>query len=92
MSKLTAKPSHYTPRRRLGERRYSSYSFLTLALDGGEWPASYPGCTLPAGKGPRYALDRRLDGPQSQPRHRGKRKNPFASARDRTLIAQSSSP
>jgi hypothetical protein len=25
---------HYTPRRRLGERRYSSYSFLTSALDG----------------------------------------------------------
>jgi hypothetical protein len=26
-----------------GERRYSSYSFLTLALDGGEWAASRPG-------------------------------------------------
>jgi hypothetical protein len=27
--------SHYTPWRRLGERRYSSYSFTTSALDGG---------------------------------------------------------
>jgi hypothetical protein len=25
---------------RWGERRYSSYSFLTSALDGGEWSAS----------------------------------------------------
>jgi hypothetical protein len=30
-----AKLSHYTLRRRLGERRYSSYSFLTLEIDGG---------------------------------------------------------
>jgi hypothetical protein len=31
--------SHYTPQRRLGERKYSSYSFSTSALDGGEWSA-----------------------------------------------------
>jgi hypothetical protein len=30
-----------------GERRYSYYSYLTLALDGGEWSASRPGCALP---------------------------------------------
>jgi hypothetical protein len=35
-----------------GERRYSSYSYLTSALDGGEWSASRPGCALPPGKGP----------------------------------------
>jgi hypothetical protein len=35
-----------------GERRYSSYSFLTSAPDGGKWSASYPGCSLPLGKGP----------------------------------------
>jgi hypothetical protein len=46
------KLSHYTPRRRLGERRYSSYSFSTTALDGGEWSASCPGHVLPQGKGP----------------------------------------
>jgi hypothetical protein len=32
-----------------GERRYSSYSYLTSALDGGEWSASRPGRTLPPG-------------------------------------------
>jgi hypothetical protein len=35
-----------------GERRYSSYSYLTSALDRGEWSASCPGRALPQGKGP----------------------------------------
>jgi hypothetical protein len=35
-----------------GERRYSSYSYLTSALDGGEWWASRPGRALPPGKEP----------------------------------------
>jgi hypothetical protein len=35
-----------------GERRYSSYSFLTSALDGGEWSAPRPGRALPHGKDP----------------------------------------
>jgi hypothetical protein len=35
-----------------GERRYISYSYLTSALDGGEWSASRPGRALPPGKGP----------------------------------------
>jgi hypothetical protein len=48
-----AKQSHYTPWWHLGgERRYSSYSFLTSALDGGEWSASRPGHALHPGKGP----------------------------------------
>jgi hypothetical protein len=34
------------------ERKYSSYSFLTSALDGGEWSASRTGCALALGKGP----------------------------------------
>jgi hypothetical protein len=33
-----------------GETRYSSYSFMTSALDGGEWSASRPGRALPPGK------------------------------------------
>jgi hypothetical protein len=37
-----------------GERRYSSYSFLTSALDGGEWSASRPDRALPRGKDPWY--------------------------------------
>jgi hypothetical protein len=36
----------------LGERRYSSYSFLTSALEGGEWSASRPARALPPGKEP----------------------------------------
>jgi hypothetical protein len=34
------------------ERRYSSYSFSTLALDGAKLSASRPGRTLAVGKGP----------------------------------------
>jgi hypothetical protein len=34
-----------------GERRYSSYSFMTSALDGGDWSAYNPGHTLFPGKG-----------------------------------------
>jgi hypothetical protein len=49
-----------------GERSYSSYTFLTSALDGGEWWASRPGRALPRGKDPRNPLDRRLGGPQSR--------------------------
>jgi hypothetical protein len=32
----------------LGERRYNSYSFLSSALDRGEWSASRPGRALPS--------------------------------------------
>jgi hypothetical protein len=44
--------SHYTPWRRLGGRRYSSYSFSTSALDVGEWSASLLSRALAQGKGP----------------------------------------
>jgi hypothetical protein len=52
-----------------GERKYSSYSFSTSALDGGEWSASRPGRTFTPGEripcthctaglvGPRAGLD-----------------------------------
>jgi hypothetical protein len=74
-----------------GERRYSSYLFLTSALDRGEWSASRPGRVLPRGKdpgthwtggwvGPRTGLDTEVRGKSSAP------------ARDRTPIARSSSP
>jgi hypothetical protein len=36
----------------LGDRRYSSYSLLTSALEGGEWSASRSGRALPPGKEP----------------------------------------
>jgi hypothetical protein len=53
------------------ERTYSSYSFLTTALDGDEWSALRIGHASPLGKDPRYSLDRRLSGPQSWSGHRG---------------------
>jgi hypothetical protein len=67
--KVKVKQSRYTPWRRLGERKYSSYSFSTSALDGGEWSASRPGRAFPPGErtpgthctggwvGPRAGLD-----------------------------------
>jgi hypothetical protein len=55
----------------LGERNYSSYSFLTSELDGDEWSASLPGRALPRGKDPQYPLYRRLGGPQSRSGCRG---------------------
>jgi hypothetical protein len=36
----------------LGGQEYSSYSFTTWALDGGEWSASRPGRALAPGKEP----------------------------------------
>jgi hypothetical protein len=69
-----SKLSHHTPWRRLGERMYSSYSFSTSALDGGEWSASRPNRALAPGKDPRYPLYRRLGGPESRSGHRGYKK------------------
>jgi hypothetical protein len=48
-----------------GERMYNSYSFMTSALDGGEWSASAPAALYLRGKDTRYPLDKRLGGPQS---------------------------
>jgi hypothetical protein len=48
-------------------------TFLTSALDGGEWSASLLG-RLSRGKSPRYPLDRRLGGPQSRSVRYGKEK------------------
>jgi hypothetical protein len=44
--------SRCTPWMALGDRRYSSYSILTSALEEGEWSASRPGRALPPRKGP----------------------------------------
>jgi hypothetical protein len=54
-----------------GERMYSSYSFTTSALDGGECSASRSGRSLHRGKYPCYPLYRRLGGPQSRSGQRG---------------------
>jgi hypothetical protein len=50
--KINLKLSHYTPRRRLGEGRNSSYSFSTSALEAGEWSSSRPSRALAPGKVP----------------------------------------
>jgi hypothetical protein len=70
-----------------GERIYSSYSFMTSALDGGEWSASRPGRALAPGSywtggwlGLRGGLDREA-----------RVKILFASG-DRSSIVWSSSP
>jgi hypothetical protein len=55
---IKLKLSHHAPRKRLGDMRYSSYSFSTSTLDGCEWLVSGPGRALPPGKGPRYPLYR----------------------------------
>jgi hypothetical protein len=48
-----------TPWRRIGEVEVYLHTFLTSALDGGEWQLHAP-AALPSGKEPRYPLDRRL--------------------------------
>jgi hypothetical protein len=69
-----------------GDKRYSSYSVLTSALDrGGQRHAP---ATLYPRQLPRYLLDRRLGGPQSWSVQRLEEKS-FASAGDRTPIVQS---
>jgi hypothetical protein len=47
----------------MGKRKYSSYSFMTSLLNGGEWSASRTGHAIAQGKDPRYLLDRKLGEP-----------------------------
>jgi hypothetical protein len=50
-------------------------SFLTSAIDGGEWSASRTSRFTPRGKNPLYPLDRKLGGPQSRSGHGGEEKD-----------------
>jgi hypothetical protein len=61
----------------LVQRSYSSYSFSTSAIDGGEWSASRPGRALPPGKGPPVPIVQEAGWPQSRSGHRGYRKSPL---------------
>jgi hypothetical protein len=75
-----------------GERKYSSYSFLTSALDGGEWSALRPGRALPRGKGPLVPIGQEAGwAPEPIWTQRIEEKS-FAPAGNRTPIARSSSP
>jgi hypothetical protein len=66
---------------------YSSYSFMTSALDWAEWSASRPGRALHPGIGPPVPTGQ--VGLNSWPGHRRQRKNSLASVGHRTSIAQS---
>jgi hypothetical protein len=58
--KAKAVPPHSTEA--LRDRRYSSYSFSTSALDRGEWSALLQGCALSPGKGSAVPTVRRVGG------------------------------
>jgi hypothetical protein len=75
-----------------GGRRYSSYSFMTSALDGGDWSASRPGHVLPPGKGPPVPTGQEAGwAPEPVWTHRLEEKS-SSPAGYRTSIAWSSSP
>jgi hypothetical protein len=72
-----------------GERRYNSYSYLTSTLDGGEWSASCPGCTLPLGKKPPVPIGQEAGwAPEPVWTQRLEEKS-SASVGHRTLVVQS---
>jgi hypothetical protein len=74
----------------MGERRYSSYSYLTSALDGGEWSASRLGSALPPGEEPPVPIGQEAAGCAPEPvwTQRLEEKS-FASVGDRTPVVQS---
>jgi hypothetical protein len=65
------------PLRRIQGVEVQLHAFLTSALDGGEWSASFPAHFTPPppqGKNPLYPFDRRPSAPQSQSGRSGKEK------------------
>jgi hypothetical protein len=70
-SKSKVKLSLYCHAGTKGERLYSSYSFLTSAVDGDEWSASHSGCALSLRMDLWYPLERKMGGPRSWSGHRG---------------------
>jgi hypothetical protein len=67
---------------------YSSYSFLTSALDGGEWSASRPGCALPLGKGPPVPIVQEAGWASEPVWTQRLQEKSSASVGDRTLVVQ----
>jgi hypothetical protein len=80
-----------------GERRYRSYSFLTLGLDGDQWSASRPGHALAPGErtpgthwtagwvGPRASLDTEARGKNLLPLPGIEPQSPGRPVRSQTL-------
>jgi hypothetical protein len=61
-----------TPCSGQGERGNSTYSFLTLALDGGEWSASRLGLAVPPGRvPPSVPIELEAGWASDLPGHRG---------------------
>jgi hypothetical protein len=83
---------HNTPMVTQGKTKYSSYWFMTLALDGVRGQRHASAAHNSRRKDPQYSLDRRLGGPLSRSGHSGFEENPLASAGEPTSIARSSSP
>jgi hypothetical protein len=72
-----------------GERRYSSYSFLTSALEGGERSASRPGRALPPGKEPPVPTVQEAGWPPEPVWTQRLEEKSSASVGDRNLAVQS---
>jgi hypothetical protein len=82
--------SLYTSWKRLGESRYSSYSFSTSALDGCDGQRHSPAALLPPGKGPPVPIVQETGwAPEPVWTQRLDEKS-FALAGDRTPISRSS--
>jgi hypothetical protein len=89
-TKAKAVPLHAT--KAPGGEEYTSYSFSTSALNGGECSASRPGRTLAPGKGPPVSILQEAGwAPEPIWTQRLEEKF-FASARNRISVARSSSP
>jgi hypothetical protein len=58
----------------MGGREVQFHSFLSLALEAGEWPVNVL-ATSPTRKWLQHPLNMRLDGLHSQPGHFGEQKN-----------------
>jgi hypothetical protein len=71
---------------------YSSYSFTTSALDGGEWLESRTGRALPPGKGPPVPIVQEAGWALKPIWTQRLEEKSLAPARDRTSIARSPSP
>jgi hypothetical protein len=65
------------------------YSFLTSALDGGEWSASRPGRSLPPGKEPPVSIVQEAGWTSEPVWTQRLEKNYCDSPRDRTSVVQS---
>jgi hypothetical protein len=66
--------------------RYSSYSFSTPTLDGGDWLASRPGRALPPGKGPPVPIVQEAGWASETVWTQRLEEKPFAPAGDRIIL------